>query len=579
MPISCDLCVVGAGYAGVNALNAAVKYLAPGARVVVVDQGVGWGGMWQHAYGFVRLHQPHRMYTAGERRWNLRKPEAHLATLTEIKSHFLDIVEACVGESEVELRTLFRHRYDAHAADAEAGVVRLTAMPVSEAALHDGGDDGGGGDAGLGPGPMPPVAIEARRLVIATGFNIRAKRPLPFSCGPATGGGVHSLTPADLLKPRWHAAMRDDGNGNGNGNARAPIWVVGSGKTAVDTVCHLERDPATRGRVRCVSGRGTWFMNRRVFAPDSLTRDGWWEIHKLSTRCDAIDAFLDMFDKWDGSNGPEVYRAMGEKGHLITPIDGATCFVAGQVDPEEVATMRAALSPAAERIARAHLLDIERADGGGDGGDGRGGGATGALRMRLRPIQGQPAPEGGIAYRNIEPGSFVVNCTDNLSPDLGFRPVVDESGLVLAPQNLLGFSGPTAHFVTHAWFLGKLSDHAWRSLPRMALHPDKENAGIRLTASVFFSSTVFARCLPRGLRSNHNFTRQPYPRWRLLGTLRRLRRTAPALWKKIKLLVPDRFDDGAASDAGNRTPQWRAVDDAVLPPPPRSQLQPARARL
>eukprot|EP01052_Picozoa_sp_SAG31_P006881 SAG31_NODE_322_length_17726_cov_18.070006_11_plen_54_part_00 len=39
-----DLCVVGAGYAGVNALNAAVKHLPAGARVVVIDREQAWGG-------------------------------------------------------------------------------------------------------------------------------------------------------------------------------------------------------------------------------------------------------------------------------------------------------------------------------------------------------------------------------------------------------------------------------------------------------------------------------------------------------------------------------------------------------
>ena len=35
---TCDLCIIGAGYAAVNAFNAASKHLPKGSRVVVVAQ-------------------------------------------------------------------------------------------------------------------------------------------------------------------------------------------------------------------------------------------------------------------------------------------------------------------------------------------------------------------------------------------------------------------------------------------------------------------------------------------------------------------------------------------------------------
>ncbi len=43
---ACSLCIVGAGYAGINALNAASKYLKPGDKVVIVDKNHTWGGQW-----------------------------------------------------------------------------------------------------------------------------------------------------------------------------------------------------------------------------------------------------------------------------------------------------------------------------------------------------------------------------------------------------------------------------------------------------------------------------------------------------------------------------------------------------
>eukprot|EP00937_MAST-01D_sp_MAST-1D-sp2_P006399 g6399.t1 len=480
-----ELCIVGAGYAGVNAFNAATKYLAPGARVLVVDQHAEWGGMWNHAYGFVRLHQPHRMYTAGERRWSLRKPEGHLATLTEIRAHFFDIVDACVAESRVQLRTMFGYSFKSHEADRARGTVQIQVEPV---------------DADAHSRAAAPVTLEARRLIIATGFDIAPKRPLRFSCGPAR---VHSLTPGDLREPRWHSAMRD---GPGAGK---PIWIIGSGKTAVDTINYLSKDAATAGRLHCVSGRGTWFFNRARMFPTASTREGWWQIHTPGWRVEAIDAMLDMFELWDGTNGAEVYRALGAKGALITPIDGASCFVAGNVDPHEVQTMRSALSPATERIVRAYLLDVEDGDSGP-------GGTAPLMRLRLVPTgdgssggAGPAKAQGEVVLRELEPGSYIVNCTDHLR-EIPHRPVVDDSGLVLAPQNIGGFSGPTAHVVTHGWFLGTLTDRLWRALPRTVLkneakHPgDKINAGIRLVASVFFNfNALQAKCLPPDLRRAH----------------------------------------------------------------------------
>lgn len=44
--IQCDLAVVGAGVAGLNALYAAAQYLPKSARVLLIDQKDGPAGMW-----------------------------------------------------------------------------------------------------------------------------------------------------------------------------------------------------------------------------------------------------------------------------------------------------------------------------------------------------------------------------------------------------------------------------------------------------------------------------------------------------------------------------------------------------
>ena len=59
---------------------------------------------WVDQYAFVRLHQPHQRYTAGNRGWKIDREPAHLATLPEITRHLKEtIVEAAVAESDIDL--------------------------------------------------------------------------------------------------------------------------------------------------------------------------------------------------------------------------------------------------------------------------------------------------------------------------------------------------------------------------------------------------------------------------------------------------------------------------------------------
>src|SRR5687768_3347304 len=110
--IECSLCIIGAGYAGLNALNVAAKYLRPGERVVLIDKNEGWGGQWIHQYGFVRLHQPYRMFTAGDQPWKLARDASYLATRSEVLEHLSSVPEVSAGH--LELRPLFGHAYVGH---------------------------------------------------------------------------------------------------------------------------------------------------------------------------------------------------------------------------------------------------------------------------------------------------------------------------------------------------------------------------------------------------------------------------------------------------------------------------------
>eukprot|EP01050_Picozoa_sp_SAG11_P017984 SAG11_NODE_2655_length_3123_cov_1.476852_4_plen_117_part_00 len=91
--------------------------------MVIVDREASWGGQWVRQYDFVRLHQPYKVFTAGERVWNLSKPQEHLAKKKEILAHFEDIVSDCVRERRLDLVGLFEFEYVSHVAhDGDATV-------------------------------------------------------------------------------------------------------------------------------------------------------------------------------------------------------------------------------------------------------------------------------------------------------------------------------------------------------------------------------------------------------------------------------------------------------------------------
>ena len=200
----CALCVVGAGYAALNGLNAAAKYLKPGDRVVVIDKNDAWGGQWLRQYDHVRLHQPYWMFTAGDQPWRLRRDRTYLATRREVLDHLTTVPGVSAGH--LEIKPLFAHEYRGHR--VRDGRAEIDAVAVS----------GGNGSGAT-------VRIHARRLLKATGTDIQMLPPFPLSSPRVRSVGASDPV---LMTPEF---LQSD----------APVYVIGSGKTAMDTVGHLAR--------------------------------------------------------------------------------------------------------------------------------------------------------------------------------------------------------------------------------------------------------------------------------------------------------------------------------------------------
>jgi len=102
----------------------------------------------------------------------------------------------------------------------------------------------------------------------------------------------------DVLTPACNALMQFSKDRD------KPIFVIGSGKTAMDTMNALDSElgASVAGRIRCVTGHGAWFMMRDP-PPD---------------RPEEPDPFARWFG-YDGSNGAAINKMLGEQGQLHSP--------------------------------------------------------------------------------------------------------------------------------------------------------------------------------------------------------------------------------------------------------------------
>lgn len=296
-----DVCIVGAGIAGVNALHVASRYLGPDQHVVLVDRNERVGGMWVDTYDYVRLHQPHPFFTAGDVQWTIGKPPQHLASKTEVLGH---------------LR---------HCVDEASKAVRLTELLGHEFLTADEHEDGVTVTCRASEGGT--VQIVADRVINAVGLSIEANEPLPLS-----SGRVRSVSP-ETCDLRGGPIAEDD----------APVWVIGSGKTGMDALHTLVSHHPGR-RVNLVAGTGTFFVDRDLFYPTGLSR--WWRGRRPN------GFLIELADRFDGTNEADVWAwARDNYGTWATPT-AEHCFI-GIMSSSETEKIRDGLG----EVVMDHLVD------------------------------------------------------------------------------------------------------------------------------------------------------------------------------------------------------------------------------
>ncbi len=380
-----ELAVVGAGAAGLNALAVASKYLSRDDRVLLIDRRNQAGGMWVDTYPYVRLHQPHRYFTAADIKWTLDADRAYLATKNEVLdhlSHCVDVVRGQVGLDQWLGTELVSD-------EAGKGTIRLTCRSA-------------GGTSRI---------AETKRLIKAPGLAVEPNQPLEMS-----SERVHSVSP-DFCDVRTGEIA----------DSSAPVWVIGGGKTAMDTAHALIR--AHPGReVNVLAGSGTFFTCRDKAFPTGARR--WWGGAR------GVPTFLQWSRRFDGTNERDAmdwYRsAVG-----ITPTDGARNFVFGLLSEEDARTIR---SGVAEMVSD-HLVDaVDR---------------RGHVELILR----------SGATRKIEAGSWIVNCTGYVfNGQLQHRPYEPyvsadgNVGVVSTRASIALLPSFGGYFLGHLMMLGQLGE-------------------------------------------------------------------------------------------------------------------------
>jgi hypothetical protein len=378
----CELCIVGAGYAALNALNAAAKYLKKGDRVVVIDRKATWGGQWLGQYDFVRLHQPYFLFTAGDQRWTLERDRAHLATRREVLDHLATVPAISAGHLDVT--PLFGHEYRGR--HNSEGRVEIDATPLS--------NDGGA---------PRTVRIRARRLLKGTGRDIELLPPFRLS-----STRVRSVAVSDpaLMTPEF---LESD----------APVYVIGSGKTAMDVILHLARRGGRRRPLHLIAGSGMWFAVRDNAFPPGRRR----YIGGTLT----ADAFLRMCELFDGQNEAEVMASLERQGLVMNVFGHAGNYRLALLSLAERDEIRASV----HEVHRGHLVDVD------------------GVTMTLR--EGAQRREVPVAD-----GSWFINCTTHFRA-IPHEPILQDGGAVCAPQFAMGFSGTSAYYVTHLWYRNELA--------------------------------------------------------------------------------------------------------------------------
>ncbi len=296
---SCELCLIGVGIAGLNALHSSSQYLSNKDKIIVVDRRAAKnavGGMWNDIYEFVQLHQPHGSFTVGNKEWKWNKDPSHLAYRDEVKQH----LESCYNElkSNLCITEKFGYEYQNYKEVAVDGgyEVHITFKAI---------------DAN-----SPPLIVKAKRCIKAFGFDILLNEPIKFSTDK-----VQSIIPETPALLNGEVANDDK-----------PIYIIGGGKTSMDVAGFLMNQNPKR-KLNFVVGKGSFFLNRDVIYPTGLKRN--WKGTVMTK------ILLDIVLHYDEHNLDAATEYIKQT-YCLEPFENARHTLLGALSPKEAEIVKKA---------------------------------------------------------------------------------------------------------------------------------------------------------------------------------------------------------------------------------------------
>ena len=415
-----DLCIIGAGIAGLNALFVACEHLPSMARVLLVDRNDRCGGMWTKTYPYVHLHQPHPMFTVGDIPWNWTKPAHYLAKGTEVAAH----LSACLDQMRSKL-----HLTEAYGQTCDGiyeGVEKGESFAEVQLRAVDGGSQ---------------QIVRAKRLIDARGLDIPEIIPLALSSEHVTSTTPHALDIAGT----------------------APVYVIGGGKTGMDTAHALVKNAPSRS-VTMLTGKGTIFANRDFTLPTGMAR--YWR-GKL-----VVPTFRELAMRFDGTNHDAVFAHYRDT-YTISPSGTGEQFLFGILSEAESQT----IANGVDGFIGDYLTDVRDTDTGPE--------------MILR----------SGARHAVPAGSVFVNCTGHLlRQERPYTPFLSPGGAILTITSRSAayfLSSVAGYFLPHLFLTGKLRDAGLYEIDFDALRQiDRKLMHIVGVTHTFLNTIIIMDALP-----------------------------------------------------------------------------------
>ena len=293
-PLECDYLVIGTGATAMSFVDTLLDQ-QPDATVLMVDRLHRPGGHWNHAYPWVRVHQPSAWYgvasrelASGEKdKIGLNAGLYSMASGAEVLAHF---------EQVMQQRFL------------PSGRVRWLPMTNYQASSN-----GTHWVTSLVSGQVQTVHV--RRKVV-DGTHARTEVP-------ATHAPRYTVAPGVACIPINGLAALD--------RSYANYTVVGSGKTGIDACLWLLDHGVAPSRIRWIMPRDAWFMDRANFQPglENFERNMGYTLDQFGAITEAA-SLVDLFARLEA------------KGALLRldPAVEPTTYRCGTVSRDELALLR-----------------------------------------------------------------------------------------------------------------------------------------------------------------------------------------------------------------------------------------------